>query len=31
VTLEFDDAAGWRKFVSQQLFQARDRKFRARD
>jgi tetraacyldisaccharide 4'-kinase len=31
VTLEFDDAAGWRKFVSQQLFRARDRKFRARD
>ena len=31
VTLEFDDADGWRRFVSQQLFQARDRKFRARD
>jgi tetraacyldisaccharide 4'-kinase len=31
VTLEFDDVVRWRKFVSQQLFRARDRKFRARD
>jgi tetraacyldisaccharide 4'-kinase len=28
VTLEFDDAAGLRKFVSERLFKARERKFR---
>ena len=28
VTLEFDDAAGLRKFVSSRLFQAREKKFR---
>jgi len=28
VTLEFDDAARLRKFVSARLFQARDRKYR---
>ena len=30
VTLEFDDAAGLRKFVSERLFKARERKFQAR-
>jgi tetraacyldisaccharide 4'-kinase len=30
VTLEFDDAAGLRKFVSKRLFKARERKFQAR-
>jgi tetraacyldisaccharide 4'-kinase len=29
VTLEFDDAAGLRKFVSDRLFKAREKKFRA--
>ena len=29
VTLEFDDAAGLRKFVSERLFKARERKFQA--
>jgi tetraacyldisaccharide 4'-kinase len=29
VTLEFDDAAGLRKFVSDRLFKARDKKYRA--
>ncbi len=28
VTLEFDDAAGLRKFVSDRLFKAREKKFR---
>jgi tetraacyldisaccharide 4'-kinase len=28
VTLEFDDVAGLRKFVSERLFQAREKKFR---
>jgi tetraacyldisaccharide 4'-kinase len=28
VTLEFDDVAGLRKFVSGQLFEAREKKFR---
>jgi tetraacyldisaccharide 4'-kinase len=28
VTLEFDDAAGLRTFVTDRLFKARDRKFR---
>jgi tetraacyldisaccharide 4'-kinase len=28
VTLEFDDAAGLRKFVAEQLFRARDKRFR---
>jgi len=28
VTLEFDDLAGLRKFVSERLFQAREKKFR---
>jgi len=28
VTLAFDDAAGLRKFVSDRLFKARDKKFR---
>jgi tetraacyldisaccharide 4'-kinase len=31
VTLEFDDAARWRKFISERLFLARDRKFRTGD
>lgn len=30
VTLEFDDAAGLRKFVSERLFKARERKFQTR-
>ncbi|WP_291863179.1 tetraacyldisaccharide 4'-kinase [Bradyrhizobium sp.] len=29
VTLEFDDAAGLRKFVTERLFQAREKKYRA--
>ena len=29
VTLEFDDAAGLRKFVSDRLFKAREKKFRS--
>jgi tetraacyldisaccharide 4'-kinase len=28
VTLEFDDAAQWRKFVAERLFKAREKKFR---
>ena len=31
VTLEFDDAVQWRKFVADQLFKARATKFRERD
>ncbi|SHH92123.1 tetraacyldisaccharide 4'-kinase [Bradyrhizobium erythrophlei] len=31
VTLEFDDAAGLRKFVSDRLFKARDNRFRCRN
>ncbi len=31
VTLEFDDAVTLRKFVTEQLFKAREKKFRARD
>jgi tetraacyldisaccharide 4'-kinase len=31
VTLEFDDAAQWRKFVAGRLFQAREKKFQRRD
>ena len=31
VTLEFDDAAQLRKFVTDRLFQARERKFRGRN
>jgi len=29
VTLEFDDAVGLRKFLSDQLFRAREKRFRA--
>jgi tetraacyldisaccharide 4'-kinase len=31
VTLEFNDAAQWRKFVAGRLFQAREKKFQKRD
>jgi tetraacyldisaccharide 4'-kinase len=31
VTLEFDDAVQWRKFVAERVFQAREQKFQKRD